>query len=139
MDAQQKAELDKALANAAKRRDEWRKKHPIHNEPGKFGDGWNLQIGFRVAEEWIKNNDGATVSFCTNSMMRTGKVYDCEVRDGRAIAKRKCEWWAMSYNTPEECDLDLGEIRPVQWNGMLYVTLGVFNENDVCILRVGKG
>jgi hypothetical protein len=116
-------------------------KRTVFRTPEKFGDGWSTQLGRLLAEEWLDENDGATVSFCTNTMLARGTIFMCEIRNRRAIAVSKQTWWAMSFSTPEVMeDVDLGEVRPIQYNGMMFVTLGVFNnEGRKPFLKVGRG
>lgn len=118
------------------------KDRKVHNTPEKFGDGWNTTQAFRLATEWIEQSDGSQfVFFCTNSMLSRGTVYKCKVVNGRAIAVAQQSWWAMSYTELKDMkEEDLGEVRPIQYNGMLFYSLGIFADGaQQPKLKVGRG
>lgn len=111
-----------------------------HKEPGKFGDGHSTALARRLADEWLDENDGAIVSFCTNTMLSRGTIYKCRIINRRAIAFHSQGWWAMNFADPQPIDQDLGEVRPIQYCGMLFYTLGIFKGDSVRpYLKVGRG
>lgn len=113
------------------------------NRPECFGDGWNCSVAKAMAEKWLDENEGAIVYFCTNTMLSRGTVYRCKIVNRRAIAVGTQSWWAMSYSELVECNEDLGYVKPIQRNGDMFFTLGVFK--DGCKehygprLKVGRG
>ena len=88
----------------------------------------------------MTNIEGTLVSFCTNVMLDRGKVYNCTIKNGRAIVKTSESWNCMRFaEINHRIGEDLGEVVSTFISGTLQKTLAIKNDRGFVTMYQGRG
>jgi len=88
----------------------------------------------------LTNIEGTIISFCTNTMLDRGRVFNCRITDGRAVVETCESWDCMRFaEIQHRIGEDLGIVVETNISGSLQKTLAIRNDRGINYLFQGRG